>query len=132
VPPGEEALAQRRRLVLLIGVAETGRVYDGVEGPQQEEDEEDGERRGDGGAYGEEDRLLLDLLPLAAVLGEGATRVRAVAPSGSLLRRLLNLSSMLSSRGSMAESLELMVGNGFGMQRTCGEVAEGSDAAQKD
>jgi hypothetical protein len=114
MPPGEQALAQRRRLVLFIGMAKTGRVYDGVEGPQQEEDEEDGERRGDGGAYGEEDGFLLDLLLLAAVLRGGITRVRAVAPSGSLLRRFLNLSSMLSSRGSMVDSLELMVGDGYG------------------
>jgi hypothetical protein len=54
--------------VLVIGVAETGRVYDGVEGPQQEEDDEDGERGANGRAYREEDRLLLDLLRLAAVL----------------------------------------------------------------
>jgi hypothetical protein len=66
--PGEQALAHLGRLVLVIGVAETGRIYDGVEGPQQEEDDEDGERGANGRAYREEDRLLLDLLRLAAVL----------------------------------------------------------------
>jgi hypothetical protein len=98
--------------VLLIGMAETGRVYDGVEGPQQDEEDEDGECGADGDAYSEEDRLLLDLLRLAAALDVAQKRVRAVAPSGLSLRRSLNLSSMLSARGSIAESWELMVGNG--------------------
>jgi len=48
--------------VLLVGMAETGRVYDGVEGAQQEEDEEDGGTDTECCAYGDEDGLLLYLL----------------------------------------------------------------------
>jgi hypothetical protein len=48
--------------VLLVGMAETGRVDDGVEGAQQEEDEEDGGTDSESCAYGDEDRCLLYLL----------------------------------------------------------------------
>jgi hypothetical protein len=41
--------------------------------------------------------------------------VRAVAPSGLSLRSFLNLSSMLSSRGSIVDSRALMAENGYGM-----------------
>jgi hypothetical protein len=52
--------------VLLVGMAKAGCVDDGVEGAQEEEDEEYGTANGNGCAYGDKDRVLLDLLLLAA------------------------------------------------------------------
>jgi hypothetical protein len=47
-------------------MAKAGCVDDGVEGAQEEEDEEYGTANGNGCAYGDKDRVLLDLLLLAA------------------------------------------------------------------
>jgi hypothetical protein len=50
-------------------MAKAGRVDDGVEGPQKEEDDEYGGTGGEGCGYGDEDGVLLDLLGLAAARG---------------------------------------------------------------
>jgi hypothetical protein len=42
-------------------MAETGRVYDGVERAEEEEDDEDGGRGAECGTYGDDDSFLSNL-----------------------------------------------------------------------
>ena len=47
--------------MLLVGMAESGSVHDGVEGPQEAEGEENGRGDGQRGQDGDDDTVLLDL-----------------------------------------------------------------------
>jgi|TARA_R110002003_G_scaffold121_31_gene10918 hypothetical protein len=47
--------------MLVVGMAETGRVHDGVEGSEDEEEEKDGAGDADGSSDSDEDRVLRNL-----------------------------------------------------------------------
>jgi len=53
--------------VFLVGMAESGRVYDGVEGTHNDENQEDSTSNGERGSYSDQDRILRDLFLLAGI-----------------------------------------------------------------
>lgn len=59
--PGKQRLVERRRSVLLVGIAEAGSVNDGVERTQQEEGQEDSTGDTERGSNGNNDSACIHL-----------------------------------------------------------------------